>query len=61
MFTSAECQAHAEQKLARAKREPKNQKRLLTAARGWLFLAGQMTRLEASASKPKKRAKARVD
>jgi hypothetical protein len=61
VFTSAECRAHAEQKLAQAKREPQNQKRLLTAAQGWLFLAGQMTRLEANASKPKTRAKARAD
>jgi hypothetical protein len=46
MFTSAECRAHADEKLAQAEREPRNRRRLTTAAEGWLFLAGQMTRLE---------------
>ncbi len=62
MFTSAECRAHAEEKLAQAEREPRNRKRLTTAAEGWLFLAGQMTRLEkATGGKGKKRSKIRAD
>ena len=44
--TSAECRAHAEEKLAQPEREPRSRKRLIAAAEGWLFLAGQMTRLE---------------
>jgi hypothetical protein len=62
MFTSAECRAHAEEKLAQAEREPRNRKRLTTAAEGWLFLAGQMTRLEnAPGGKDRKRSKIRAD
>jgi hypothetical protein len=61
MLTSGTCRAQAEEKLAQAERKPKNQKRLLTAARGWLFLADQMRRLEAGASKGKKRTKPRAD
>ena len=62
MFTSAECRAHADEKLARAEREPRNRRRLTTAAEGWLFLAGQMTRLEkATGGMSKKRTKIRAD
>lgn len=62
MFTSAECRAHAEEKLAQAEREPQNRRRLKTAAEGWLFLAGQMTQLEkATGGKGKKRSKIRTD
>jgi len=48
MLTSAQCQAKADEKFAQAKREPRNYKRLLDAADGWVILAGIMTRLEAS-------------
>jgi hypothetical protein len=48
MYTSAECRAHAEEKLAQAERDDQNRKRLIAAAEGWLFLAGQMNRIEAA-------------
>jgi hypothetical protein len=41
MFTSAECRAQAEQKLAQAEHDNRNHKRLIVAAEAWLFLAGQ--------------------
>jgi hypothetical protein len=62
MYTSAECRVHAEEKLAQAERDPQKRRRLMTAAEGWLFLAGQMTRLEkASGGTGKKRSKIRAD
>jgi hypothetical protein len=48
MLTSGECHAQAEDKIAQADREPRNQERLLTAAQAWLILAAQMRGLEAS-------------
>jgi hypothetical protein len=48
MFTSAECRAFAEQKLAEADRDCRHRKRLITAAEGWLLLASQLRRLEAA-------------
>jgi hypothetical protein len=39
MFTSAECQSHAEEKLAAAENNPQHRSRLLTAAKAWLHLA----------------------
>jgi hypothetical protein len=48
MFTSAECRAQAEQKLAQAELDDRNRKRLIVAAEAWLFLAGQMRRGEAA-------------
>jgi hypothetical protein len=39
MFTSAECRAQAEQKLAQADHDDRHRKRLITAAEGWHFLA----------------------
>jgi len=48
MLTSSECHAQAEEKIAQADRDPRNQERLLTAAQAWLILAGQMRRLEAT-------------
>ena len=45
MYTSAECRAHAEEKLALASRDNRNRKRLIVAAEAWLFLAGQLRRL----------------
>ena len=49
MLTSAECQAKADAKFAQAEREPRNHKRLLATAEGWVVLAGIMGRMEASA------------
>jgi hypothetical protein len=46
MFTSAECQAIAEQKLAEAERDPHHKKRLRTAAEAWFILANQLIRAE---------------
>ena len=64
MFTSHECLAHAEQKLAQAGHDGRNRKRLVTAAEGWLFLASQMRRLEVSfeieETAPKRRPTTRV-
>jgi hypothetical protein len=50
MFTSAECQAHAEEKLAQAEHDVHHRNRLITAAEGWLFLASQMRRMELATS-----------
>jgi hypothetical protein len=54
MFTTAECQAIAEQKLAEAERDEKNSKRLITAAEGWLLLANRLRRIEAATSEEAK-------
>jgi hypothetical protein len=48
MLTSAECRARAEQKNAEADLHPRHEKKLRTAAEGWLVLADLMERLEAS-------------
>jgi hypothetical protein len=42
MPTSAECRERAAEKTAEAERDPSHKKRLLTAAEGWLILAGVM-------------------
>jgi hypothetical protein len=47
MFTSAECQLRAEQKLAQAERDPQHKTRLRRAAEAWLILANQLIRAEA--------------
>jgi hypothetical protein len=47
MLTSAECRAHAEEKLAQAERDDRHRRRLVTAAEAWLVLANQVKRLEA--------------
>ena len=47
-LTSAECRTLAEEKLAEADRDNRHRKRLITAAKGWLFLASQLRRLEKS-------------
>jgi hypothetical protein len=47
MFTSAECRAKAEEKLAQAERDHRHSRRLIDAAEAWLFLADQIRRLEA--------------
>jgi hypothetical protein len=46
MFTSAECRAHAEQKLAQAEHDQRHRRRLITAAEAWLFLSSQLRRVE---------------
>jgi hypothetical protein len=52
MLTSAECRARAEQKYAEAKLQPRHERRLRTAAEGWLILADVMGRAEASLTGP---------
>jgi hypothetical protein len=48
MLTFAECRALAEAKLAQAEHDERHRRRLISAAEGWLLLASQMRRLEAS-------------
>jgi hypothetical protein len=48
MFTSAECRAQAEQKLAQAEHDVQHRRRLITAAEAWLLLADQLGRAEAA-------------
>jgi hypothetical protein len=48
MYTSAECRAQAEEKLAQAERDDQHRNRLITAAEAWLFLANQLRRHEAA-------------
>ena len=47
-YASTECRAIAEEKLAEAGRDERHHRRLIAAAQGWLFLAGQLRRLEKS-------------
>jgi len=47
-LTSTECRAIAGKKLAEARHDERHRKRLITAAEGWLFLAGQLRRIEKS-------------
>ena len=68
MFTSSECRAHAEQKLAEADRDDRHRKRLITAAEAWLLLASQLRRIELATEeevvttrRPKRRTKAYAD
>jgi hypothetical protein len=45
MYTSAECRAYAEEKLAQAEHvDGRGRSRLITAAEAWLFLASQFGR-----------------
>jgi hypothetical protein len=46
MYTSGECRAQVEQKLAQAQRNDRKRKRLIVAAEAWLFLARQLRRTE---------------
>jgi len=48
LLTSTECRAIAEKKLAEAGHDKRHRKRLINAAEGWLFVAGQLRRLERS-------------
>jgi hypothetical protein len=57
MFTSAECQANAEEKKAQAERDGPHRKRLITAAEAWLVLASQLGSTEIAT---KRRSKSRV-
>jgi hypothetical protein len=50
MLTAAECRERAAQKTAEAELQPRHERRLRTAAQGWLVLADIMGRLEASAA-----------
>ena len=52
MLTSAECRQRADQKIAEAELHPRQEKRLRTAAEGWLILSDMMGRLEASMGTP---------
>jgi hypothetical protein len=59
MFTSAECQAHAEEKMAQAERDGPHPKRLITAAKAWFFLANQLRPTEVvTKRRPKRHVKA---
>jgi hypothetical protein len=53
MPTSAECRVRAAEKTAEAEGDTRHKKRLLTAAEGWLILAGVMEQLEKIASNKK--------
>jgi hypothetical protein len=48
MYTSAECRAYAEEKLAQAARDDQHRNRLIVAAEAWLFLASKLRRVETS-------------
>jgi hypothetical protein len=45
---TADCRARAEQKIAEADLHPRHERRLRTAAEGWLVFAEMMARVEAS-------------
>lgn len=57
MFTPAQCQAVAQQKLAEAERDPQHRERLRRAAEAWVILANQLIRVEGGEA-PKLREKA---
>jgi hypothetical protein len=42
MFTKAECEAKAAEKLAQAEREPNHRGKLQNAAKSWLILASKI-------------------
>jgi hypothetical protein len=42
MFTKAECEAKAAEKLAQAEREPHHRGKLQNAAKSWLILASKI-------------------
>jgi hypothetical protein len=52
MLTSTECRQRADQKIAEADLHPCHERRLRTAAEGWLILSDMMGRLEASMGAP---------
>jgi hypothetical protein len=47
MFTSAQCQARADEKLAEAERDPQHKQRHRNAARAWAFLAKRLMEVDA--------------
>ena len=51
MFTSAECRAHAEQKLAQAEHDRRHRRGLITAAEAWLNLASLLRQAEATVAR----------
>ena len=58
MFTSAECQAHADEKRAQAAGDERHRRRCLTAADAWLFLANQLRPPEIAPKRRSRRVKA---
>jgi hypothetical protein len=50
MFTSSECCAIAEKKLAQAESDDRNRRRLVNAAKSWLFLASRLSGKETAFS-----------
>jgi hypothetical protein len=48
MYTSAECQAHAEEKLAQAASDARHRQRLNAAAQAWILLARRIKEVEAA-------------
>ena len=50
MFTSSECCAIAEKKLAEAENDDRHRRRLINAAKSWLFLASRLSGKEAEFS-----------
>ena len=59
MFTSAECRAHAEQKIAQAEHDPRHRRRLITAAEAWLNLASLLRRAEVTVAQSSSKRKSR--
>jgi hypothetical protein len=57
MLTSAECRQRAEQKITEAELNPRHERRLRTAAEGWLILADLVGRLEVSVGAPARSSK----
>jgi hypothetical protein len=57
MYSSAECRARAEQKLAQAECDPRRRRSLIEAGQAWLILASQTRRLEVSLRVPRKRSR----
>jgi hypothetical protein len=51
MYSSDECRAYAEQKLALAKHDQKHRRRLVAAAEAWLNLASILRRAEEEQAK----------
>ena len=46
IFTSAECRARAEQKLAEAEQDKRRSRKLVAAATAWLYLASKTAEVE---------------
>ncbi len=46
MLTAAECRAKALEKIAQAKQNKRNRRKLISAAEGWLFLAETLDRAD---------------